>query len=226
MDYRFLCSAMVADTLLVQSSFWDLLPTDWQKSLERQDLDKIQTQIGDNFQPSPEKIFAAFQIPISDVKVLIVGQDPYPNPDHAMGLAFSVPSSVSKLPPSLLNIFKELKSDLGAIRSNGDLTDWVDQGVMLLNRTLTIGKAGTKSHLDLGWELFTSQVIEILADRGVKAILWGKQAQSFEKLFPDNNFISSAHPSSLSAYRGFFGSKPFSSINEMLKKDGLTPINW
>lgn len=217
---------MVADTLHVQSRFWDLLPTDWQNNLERQDLDKIQTQIGDNFQPSPEKIFAAFQIPISDVKVLIVGQDPYPNPDHAMGLAFSVPSSVSKLPPSLLNIFKELKSDLGAIRSNGDLTDWVDQGVMLLNRTLTIGKAGTKSHLDLGWELFTSQVIEILADRGVKAILWGKQAQSFEKLFPDNNFISSAHPSSLSAYRGFFGSKPFSSINEMLKKDDLTPINW
>ena len=217
---------MVADTLLVQSSFWDLLPTDWQKHLEIQDLNKIQTQIGDNFQPSAEKIFAAFQIPIKNVKVLIVGQDPYPNPDHAMGLAFSVPSSVSKLPPSLLNIFKELKSDLGVNRSNGDLTDWVDQGVMLLNRTLTIGKAGTQSHLDLGWQLFTSQVIEILADRGVKAILWGKQAQSFEKLFPDNNFISSAHPSPLSAYRGFFGSKPFSSINMMLKEEGLTPINW
>ena len=217
---------MVADTLLVQSSFWDLLPTDWQKHLEIQDLNEIQTQIGDNFQPSAEKIFAAFQIPIKDVKVLIVGQDPYPNPDHAMGLAFSVPSSVSKLPPSLLNIFKELKSDLGVNRSNGDLTDWVDQGVMLLNRTLTIGKAGTQSHLDLGWQLFTSQVIEILADRGVKAILWGKQAQSFEKLFPGNNFISSAHPSPLSAYRGFFGSKPFSSINIMLKDEGLAPINW
>jgi len=226
MDYRFLCSAMVADTLLVQSSFWELLPTDWQRHLEKQDLDNIETKIGDHFQPSAEKIFAAFQIPIKDVKVLIVGQDPYPNPDHAMGLAFSVPSSVSKLPASLLNIFKELKSDLGINRSNGDLTDWVDQGVMLLNRTLTIGIAGTQSHLDLGWELFTSQVIEILADRGVKAILWGKQAQSFEKLFPDNNFISSAHPSPLSAYRGFFGSKPFSSINMMLKDEGLTPINW
>ena len=217
---------MVADTLLVQSSFWDLLPTDWQKHLEIQDLNKIQTQIGDNFQPNAQKIFAAFQIPIKDVKVLIVGQDPYPNPDHAMGLAFSVPSSVSKLPPSLLNIFKELKSDLGVNRSNGDLTDWVDQGVMLLNRTLTIGESGIDSHLGLGWEIFTSKVIEILAERGVKAILWGKQAQTFEKLFPDNNFISSAHPSPLSAYRGFFGSKPFSSINEMLKKDGLTPINW
>ena len=217
---------MVADTLHVQSRFWDLLPTDWQNNLERQDLDKIQTQIGDNFQPSPEKIFAAFQIPISDVKVLIVGQDPYPNPDHAMGLAFSVPSSVSKLPPSLLNIFKELKSDLGAIRSNGDLSDWNDQGVMLLNRTLTIGKSGIESHLGLGWELFTAQVIKILAERNVKAILWGKQAQSFEKLFPDNKFISSAHPSPLSAYRGFFGSKPFSSINKMLEEEGSTPIIW
>ena len=217
---------MVADTLHVQSRFWDLLPTDWQNNLERQDLDKIQTQIGDNFQPSPEKIFAAFQIPISDVKVLIVGQDPYPNPDHAMGLAFSVPSSVSKLPPSLLNIFKELKSDLGAIRSNGDLSDWNDQGVMLLNRTLTIGKSGIESHLGLGWELFTAKVIKILAERNVKAILWGKQAQSFEKLFPDNKFISSAHPSPLSAYRGFFGSKPFSSINKMLEEEGSTPIIW
>ena len=212
--------------MLVQSSFWELLPTDWQRHLEKQNLDNIQTKIGDNFQPSAEKIFAAFQIPIKDVKVLIVGQDPYPNPDHAMGLAFSVSSSVAKLPPTLMNIFKELKSDLGVNRSNGDLSDWVEQGVMLLNRTLTIGIAGTESHLDIGWDLFTGQVIEMLANRGVKAILWGKQAQSFEKLFPDNNFISSAHPSPLSAYRGFFGSKPFSSINEMLKRDGHSSINW
>ena len=217
---------MVADTLLVQSKFWDLLPADWQEILDRKELVRIEEGVGRNFQPSLEKIFAAFAVKVEDVKVLIVGQDPYPNPDHAMGLAFSVPSSISKLPPTLINIFKELESDLGVNRSNGDLTDWVDQGVMLLNRTLTIGEAGAQSHLDLGWELFTSQVIKILADRGVKAILWGKQAQSFEKLFPDNNFISSAHPSPLSAYRGFFGSKPFSSINEMLNKEGLTPINW
>jgi uracil-DNA glycosylase len=217
---------MVADTLLVQSSFWDLLPTDWQKHLEIQDLNNIETQIGDNFQPSAERIFAAFQIPIKDVKVLIVGQDPYPNPDHAMGLAFSVPSTVLKLPPSLLNIFKELNSDLGINRSNGDLSDWNNQGVMLLNRTLTIGKSGIESHLGLGWEIFTAKVIKILAERGVKAILWGKQAQTFEKLFPDSNFISSAHPSPLSAYRGFFGSKPFSSINEMLEKEMLSPIKW
>lgn len=217
---------MVADTSLVQSSFWDLLPSDWQKHLEKQDLDQIQARIGDHFQPSAENIFAAFQIPIEEVKVLIVGQDPYPNPEHAMGLAFSVPSTVSKLPPSLLNIFKELKSDLGVIRSNGDLSDWNDQGVMLLNRTLTIGKLGIESHLGLGWEIFTEKVIKVLAERGVKAILWGNQAQSFEKLFPDNNFISAAHPSPLAAYRGFFGSKPFSSINKMLKEEGSTPINW
>jgi uracil-DNA glycosylase len=97
---------------------------------------------------------------------------------------------------------------------------------MLLNRTLTIGKLGNKSHLGLGWEIFTAKVIKILAERGVKAIIWGKQAQTFEKLFPDNKYISSVHPSPLSAYRGFFGSKPFSSINMMLKDESLTPINW
>ncbi len=217
---------MVADILLVQFKYWDLLPTDWQEILDRKVLDQIEQHVGRECQPSIEKIFAAFAVPVNDVKVLIVGQDPYPNPEHAMGLAFSVPSSVAKLPPTLINIFKELKSDLGVNRSNGDLTDWVEQGVMLLNRTLTIGKAGKQSHLDIGWDLFTGEVIEILAKRGVKAILWGKQAQSFENLFPNNNFISSAHPSPLSAYRGFFGSKPFSSINEMLKKEGFAPINW
>jgi uracil-DNA glycosylase len=143
-----------------------------------------------------------------------------------MGLAFSVPSTVSKLPPSLLNIFKELKSDLGVNRSNGDLSDWNDQGVMLLNRILTIGKAGERSHVGLGWEIFTGKVIKILAERGVKAILWGKQAQNFEEVFQEKNFISSAHPSPLSAYRGFFGSKPFSAINILLKEEGLNPINW
>lgn len=217
---------MVADTLLAQSNYWDLLPTDWQEILDREVLDKIEERVGRNFQPSLESIFAAFAVPVDNVKVLIVGQDPYPNPDHAMGLAFSVPSSVSKFPPSLINIFKELKSDVGVNRSNGDLTDWVDQGVMLLNRALTIGKGGLQSHLDLGWDSFTGQVIEILAVRGVKAILWGKQAQHFAKVFQNNNFITSAHPSPLSAHRGFFGSKPFSSINEMLKREALTPINW
>ena len=226
MDCKSLCNAMVADTLLAQSKLWHLLPTDWQSLLDKDVLDGIEKRIGEDFQPSLNKIFAAFDKPIGEVKVLIVGQDPYPNPDYAMGLAFSVPVSVSKYPPTLINIFKELKSDLGVNRSNGDLTDWAQQGVMLLNRTLTIGKSGVKSHLDIGWEIFTGRVIEILAKQGVKGILWGRPAQSFERFFPVGNYVSSAHPSPLSAYRGFFGSKPFSKINEMLKKDGGTQINW
>jgi uracil-DNA glycosylase len=216
----------VAGTLPVQSSFWELLPKDWQKVLDKETLDLIEERIGLNFQPDRDSVFSAFAVPIEEVKVLIVGQDPYPNSEHAMGLAFSVPSSVSKFPPSLTNIFKELKSDLGIVRTNGDLTDWTKQGVMLLNRSLTIGSDGRETHKDLGWEVFTKQVIEILAKRGVKGILWGKQAQSFQSYFFPGNYISSAHPSPLSAYRGFFGSKPFSAVNKMLERDNLSPINW
>jgi uracil-DNA glycosylase len=216
----------VAGILPVQSSFWELLPKDWQKVLDKETLDLIEERIGLNFQPDRESVFFAFAVPIEEVKVLIVGQDPYPNSEHAMGLAFSVPSSVSKFPPSLTNIFKELKSDLGIVRTNGDLTDWTKQGVMLLNRSLTIGSDGRETHKDLGWEVFTKQVIEILAKRGVKGILWGKQAQSFQSYFFPGNYISSVHPSPLSAYRGFFGSKPFSAVNKMLERDNLSPINW
>ena len=216
----------MAGTLPAQSSFWELLRKDWQEIVDKKVIDKIEERIGLDFQPARENVFAAFATPIQNIKVLIVGQDPYPNPDHAMGLAFSVPSSVTKIPPSLANIFKELKSDLDIDRSNGDLTDWANQGVMLLNRSLTIGRDGYASHLDLGWEVFTQQVIEVLAKRGVKGILWGKKAQSFEKFFLPGNYVHSVHPSPLSAYRGFFGSKPFSSINMMLEKDNLTPINW
>lgn len=216
----------MAGTLPVQSSFWELLPKDWQKVLDKETLDLIEERIGSNFQPDRESVFSAFAVPIEEVKVLIVGQDPYPNSEHAMGLAFSVPSSVSKFPPSLTNIFKELKSDLGIVRTNGDLTDWTNQGVMLLNRSLTIGRDGRETHKDLGWEVFTKQVIEVLARRGVKGILWGKQAQSFQSYFFPGNYITSAHPSPLSAYRGFFGSKPFSAVNKMLERDNLSPINW
>ncbi len=216
----------MAGTLPVQSSFWELLPKDWQKVLDKETLDLIEERIGSNFQPDRESVFSAFAVPIEEVKVLIVGQDPYPNSEHAMGLAFSVPSSVSKIPPSLTNIFKELKSDLGIVRTNGDLTDWTNQGVMLLNRSLTIGRDGRETHKDLGWEVFTKQVIEVLARRGVKGILWGKQAQSFQSYFFPGNYISSVHPSPLSAYRGFFGSKPFSAVNKMLERDNLSPINW
>ena len=216
----------VAGTLPEQSNFWDQLPKHWQNVVNKKDLDLIQKKIGDDFQPTSEKIFAALNLPINKVRVLIIGQDPYPNNDHAMGLAFSVPSIVKKLPPSLKNIFNELEDDLGVVRLDGNLKDWHDQGVMLLNRTLTIGKDGKSTHINLGWEIFTEKIIKRLADQGVMALLWGKEAQKFAKFFPENKIIASAHPSPLSAYRGFFGSKPFSKINQMLKDSNQRPIKW
>lgn len=216
----------VAGTLPAPFNLWELLPKDWQEISDRKVLEQIQNRIGLDFQPKAESVFAAFSTPLQKVKVLIVGQDPYPNPDHAMGLAFSVPVSVTKYPPTLVNIYKELKTDLGVERINGDLSDWANQGVLLLNRSLTIGKSGSITHLDYGWDAFTEQIIKALAQRGVKAILWGKHAQLFEKYFSASNVISSAHPSPLSAYRGFFGSKPFSAVNEMLKRDNLSPLIW
>jgi len=216
----------VAGTLPVPFNFWDHLPKSWQESLNQKDLELIQQNIGRNFQPGIENVFAAFKLPLNEIKVLIVGQDPYPKFDHAMGLAFSVPSSVKILPPTLKNIFKELKNDLGIDRKNGDLTDWAEQGVMLLNRTLTIGKDGKPTHINLGWEIFTEKIIKSLADRGVLAVLWGKEAEKFSRFFPKENIISTAHPSPLSAYRGFFGSKPFSKINQILIADKQSPIRW
>ena len=216
----------MAGTLPAPFSFWDQLPKFWQELSNQDDLELIQQNIGSNFQPGVENVFAAFKLPFNEIKVLIVGQDPYPKFDHAMGLAFSVPSSVKTLPPTLKNIFQELKNDLGIDRKRGDLTDWVEQGVMLLNRTLTIGKDGKPTHINLGWEIFTEKVIKSLADRGVLAVLWGKEAQKFAKFFPDENIITSVHPSPLSAYRGFFGSKPFRIINKKLIADNQAPIRW
>ena len=216
----------VAGTLPAPFNFWDHLPKSWQELLNQNDMELIQQNIGSNFQPGIENVFTAFKLPLNEIKVLIVGQDPYPKFDHAMGLAFSVPSSVKTLPPTLKNIFKELKNDLGIDRKNGDLTDWAEQGVMLLNRTLTIGRGGKPTHINLGWEIFTQKVIEILADKGVLVVLLGKEAEKFAKLFPERKIISAAHPSPLSAYRGFFGSKPFSKINQMLIADNQAPISW
>lgn len=216
----------VAGTLPAPFNFWDYLPKSWQELLNQNDLELIQQNIGSNFQPAIEKVFAAFKTPLSEIKVLIVGQDPYPKFDHAMGLAFSVPSSVKTLPPTLKNIFKELKNDLGIDRKNGDLSNWAEQGVMLLNRTLTIGRDGKPTHINLGWEIFTEKIIEILANKGVLAVLWGKEAEKFSRFFPKEKFISTAHPSPLSAYRGFFGSKPFSKINQLLIADNQAPIKW
>jgi uracil-DNA glycosylase len=163
------------------------------------------------------------------VRVLIVGQDPYPGPGHAVGLAFSVSPKLQPLPRSLQNIFQELETDLGVPRPrNGDLTRWAERGVLLLNRTLTIGLGPGGSHRGKGWEAVTGQAITALAARGgpLVAILWGQQAQTLEPLLGGVPCIKSPHPSPLSARSGFFGSRPFSRANALLREQGAEPIDW
>ena len=168
----------------------------------------------------------AFELPLEEVRVLIVGQDPYPTVGHAHGLAFSVDSSVTPLPASLRNIFKELHSDLGIDRSQGDLSDWSDQGIMLINRILTTDVGQSLAHENIGWQVVTNRVAMTLGQRDVIAVLWGNSAQELRKFFPSENVIASVHPSPLSAYRGFFDSKPFSQVNEKLIAKGYPLISW
>jgi len=160
------------------------------------------------------------------VKVLILGQDPYPNPEHAMGLAFSVNKNVSVLPASLKNIFKELESDLGVVRTNGDLSDWVDKGVLLLNSSLTFNPTQPRQHLKVGWNLFTKSIIEYVGKNGAIGVLWGNHAITMKDFFLPDRVITSVHPSPLSAYKGFFDSKPFSRVNQILTKQGISEIKW
>lgn len=184
---------------------------------------------GRGYLPASNKILNAFSRPMDQVKVLVVGQDPYPSPGHAMGLSFSVAPEVRPLPKSLINIFQELKDDLGITPpAAGDLTPWADQGVMLLNRVLTVSPGRPASHQGKGWEEFTSAAITALANRQqpMVAILWGKHAQSAQPLLGGTPVIASPHPSPLSAHRGFFGSKPFSRANTLLAEQGAEPIDW
>ena len=179
--------------------------------------------------PPAQDIFNAFQAPLADVKVLIIGQDPYPTPGHAMGLSFSVHPEVRPLPRSLQNIYKELHADLGITPpAHGDLSAWSEQGVMLMNRVLSVeaGKAG--SHRNLGWEQITTRAIEALAERGTSLVglLWGRDARTCRQMLANYPCVESAHPSPLSASRGFFGSRPFSKVNELLVQQGAQPINW
>ena len=180
--------------------------------------------------PSGQDILRAFDQPLNEVRVLITGQDPYPTPGHAVGLSFSVAPDVRPIPRSLQNIFKELASDLDvAIPSSGDLTPWVEQGVLLLNRVLTVGNGEPGSHRGIGWEAFTEAAIRGLVERieePLVAILWGKDAQSLTGILEDVPIIESAHPSPLSADRGFFGSRPFSQANEFLDDLGGEPVSW
>ena len=184
---------------------------------------------GRGYLPAGNDVLRVFTYPFDEVKVIIVGQDPYPTPGHAMGLSFSTAPGVRPLPRSLVNIFKEYSSDLGLpMPEDGDLTPWSEQGVALFNRVLSVqpGKAG--SHRGKGWEEVTEHALRALAERGkpLVAILWGRDAQNTQKFLGDTACICSPHPSPLSAARGFFGSKPFSHANELLVQQGAEPVNW
>jgi uracil-DNA glycosylase len=190
---------------------------------------RTQAAAGEQVLPAPENILRAFRQPFDDVRVLIVGQDPYPTPGHPVGLAFSVAADVRPVPRSLGNIFTELRDDLGlAAPDSGDLTPWTRHGVLLLNRVLTVRSGAAGSHRRHGWEAVTEQAIRALAARGTPlvAILWGRDAENLAPLLGDTALIVSAHPSPLSARRGFFGSRPFSRANALLAEQGAAPVDW
>jgi len=184
---------------------------------------------GRGYLPAGSLVLRAFTQPMDAVRVLIVGQDPYPSPGHAVGLAFSVPPKLHPLPRSLQNIFTELETDLGVpAPRNGDLSRWAKRGVMLLNRVLTVAPGVSGSHRGKGWETVTGQAISALSCRGgpLVAILWGQDAQKAQSLLGEVPSITSPHPSPLSARTGFFGSQPFSRANDLLAEQGADPINW
>ena len=211
---------------------WDeVLHDEMQKSYFKYIKDFIKEErLSKTIYPPAKDLFNAFKLTdFNDIKVVILGQDPYHGEKEAMGLSFSVRRGV-RTPPSLKNIFKELKDDLGIEREDTDLSDWAKQGVFLLNTVLTVEKDKANSHKDIGWEIFTDFVIKQINDRlnNVVFILWGRQARDKKRLItnPSHYIIESAHPSPLSAYNGFFGSKPFSKTNNYLIVHGKTPINF
>lgn len=184
---------------------------------------------GRGYLPAGEHVLRAFTIPVDEVRVLVVGQDPYPTPGHAIGLSFAVAPDVRPLPRSLLNIHRELVEDLGVdVPTNGDLTPWARQGVMLLNRCLTVRPGAPDSHRGRGWEAVTDRAIEVLATRGgpLVAILWGRKARDLAPALGPVPRVESAHPSPLSARSGFFGSRPFSRTNDLLVQQGADAIDW
>lgn len=186
-------------------------------------------QQGIKFLPAGENILRAFRQPLDNIKIIIVGQDPYPTPGHPVGLSFSVDAKVSPLPKSLQNIFKEYTTDLGLpYPQNGDLSKWEERGVLLLNRVLTVEPGKPGSHQNIGWEKVTATAIKGLAEYNSPkvAILWGKQAEQVKDLLGKTPYLVSPHPSPLSAHRGFFGSKPFSKANELLLAQKSTPVDW
>jgi uracil-DNA glycosylase len=190
---------------------------------------RAEVAAGRPYLPSGDRVLRAFEAPLDEVRVLIVGQDPYPTPGHPVGLSFSVDPSVRPVPRSLQNIYQELRADLGIpTPGDGDLTPWTRQGVMLLNRVLTVRAGVSGSHRGKGWEAVTEHAIRSLVARGgpLVAILWGKDAGTLRPLLGSTPVIASAHPSPLSASGGFFGSRPFSRANELLVAAGATPVDW
>ncbi len=193
------------------------------------DVLRAEVAAGRGYLPAGENVLRAFTRPFDDVRVLVVGQDPYPTPGNAMGLSFSVEPGVSPVPQSLANIFRELVDDVGVPwPANGDLSPWADRGVLLLNRVLTVAPHKPRSHRGLGWEAVTEQAIRALAarDRPLVALLWGNDAQSAQRFLGSTPVVASVHPSPLSAYRGFFGSRPFSRVNALLVEQGADPVDW
>lgn len=193
------------------------------------DFLRAEIAAGRTYLPAGANVLRAFQQPFDEVRVLIVGQDPYPTPGHPIGLSFAVAPDVQRLPGSLENIFRELHTDLGLPRpSNGDLTPWTRQGVLLLNRVLTTAPRKPGAHRGKGWEEVTEQAIKALAARGkpLVAILWGRDARNLRPFLDAYPAIESAHPSPMSADRGFFGSRPFSRTNDLLVRQGAQPVDW
>ncbi|GAB2683652.1 uracil-DNA glycosylase [Barrientosiimonas humi] len=190
---------------------------------------RAELQEGRGYLPAAENVLRAFQRPFEEVRVLIVGQDPYPTPGHAVGLCFSVAPDVRPVPRSLQNIYTELESDLGLPRpANGDLTPWTEHGVLLLNRVLTVRPGTPGSHRGRGWEHVTAAAINALVarDEPLVAILWGRDARNLAPHLGSVPYVESAHPSPLSARSGFFGSRPFSRANALLEQQGAAPIDW
>jgi len=219
------------------SSLWEFVPDTWQDELSpvQQTLSELDQLLeaaadsGDQIVPIQELIFNSLQTGPSQVRIVILGQDPYPNSAHAIGLAFAVPAATSPLPSSLRNIFKEVDSDLGtAAQSSPDLKSWASQGVLLLNTSLTTTHGQSAAHATWPWSPVVNQILKSVTEHNpnVVAILWGRAARNYSHLFNPERIISSAHPSPLSAHRGFFGSKPFSGANAMLAVDGHQVINW
>ncbi len=219
------------------SALSDLVHPTWAQALGPVEADV--TRMGDflrgevaagrGYLPAGGQVLRAFGQPLDGVRVLLVGQDPYPTPGHPVGLSFSVAPDVRPVPRSLQNIYKELGTDLGLpAPPNGDLSPWADQGVLLLNRVLTVRPGAAASHRGKGWEAVTGRAIAALVERGgpLVAILWGRDAQTLGPALGDVPRIESAHPSPLSASGGFFGSRPFSRANALLREQGADPIDW